>query len=270
MYGKMLTWTTKNWNISIYLRAIVRTFHLPVLSLSKLTTALFLCIRHIMEPCIQLLRHGEAEELLKDGSSFLLLTQIALRARRTKVFSNNGLGIRESFIGDHGNCGLTRQQYRTALSKLVKWGFVTTRPTNKGTVATLLKDSVYNINTDDTNQQDNQPPTIKQPSSNHQATTKKNVNNENNVNNGVGTPAFTLQQCNDKAFVVGMTDQESKEFYDHYNRQGWKLGNGLEMTDLVSCMTSWRNKNLSFKKPEPAKTYDRKNTPEYEARKNAL
>jgi hypothetical protein len=121
------------------------------------------------------------EELLKKPDCFALLTQIALRAKRSDDFNLQNLKIGESFIGDYQRAGLSEQRYRTAKNNLSKWGFVTFKATNKGTVAKLTDARVYNINENEINGQTNEQPTNKptdqQRTTNEQPTTKKNYNN---------------------------------------------------------------------------------------------
>ena len=115
---------------------------------------------------------------MKNPDCFILLTQIAQRAKRTNDFNIHNLKLGEALIGDYKNIGLTRQQYRTATKKLENWQFITIKTTNKGTIATLINTDVFDINVNlPTNNL-----TIKQPSSNHQATTNKNDKNEKNTN----------------------------------------------------------------------------------------
>ena len=141
----------------------------------------------VKESYIKLYRSDATNELLKDKSAFLLFTQIALRARRTDIFNVSGLKSGEALVGDYRSIGLTRQNYRTALNKLEKWEFITTKATNKGTVATICNNGIYDINLSDANQQVNQRLTYSQPSGNHQLTTNKNdkkEKNDKNVNYG--------------------------------------------------------------------------------------
>lgn len=182
-------------------------------------------------------RSDETLALLSSPNAFALLTIVAIRARRTDIFNINNLKPGEALIGDYASCGLTRQQYRTALSKLKKWKFITTKATNKGTIATLVDTRIYDINKDDSNQQDNHQATTEQPSSNLQATTNNNVNNANNENNGNN---YTLQQVQDEFFKQGLTDKEAEAFYNHYASQDWKKGNGLSITSLPHQITNWR------------------------------
>jgi hypothetical protein len=51
---------------------------------------------------------------------------------------------------------------------------------------------------------------------------------------------YTLQQCENEFFKQGGTDQDAKEFFIHYDSQGWLKGNGLPITGLSSQITKWR------------------------------
>ena len=102
---------------------------------------------------IKLNRTTETLELLKDPNAFTLLTVIALRARRTDAFNTHNLASGQALIGDYTNCGLTHRQYRTAQERLAHWGLATFRPTSRGTVATLVDASVYDINAADGDKQ---------------------------------------------------------------------------------------------------------------------
>ena len=96
---------------------------------------------------VKFIRSDSSEELMRHPNCFTLLAQIAQRARREAgAFSLLGLAAGEAMVGDYDALGLTRQEFRTALSNLQKWGFVTTRSTNKGTVAQLCSAAVFDIN----------------------------------------------------------------------------------------------------------------------------
>ena len=124
-------------------------------------------------------------ELIKEQDAFILLSIIAIRARRTNEFNIHNLNPREALIGDFANYGMTEQRYRTSKAKLVKWKFITTKSTTKGTIATLLDNGIYDINIEAGNGQANETPTDGQRTVNGQVTTNKNVkkaNNEKNAN----------------------------------------------------------------------------------------
>jgi hypothetical protein len=129
---------------------------------------------------VMLMRSKATLELLKCRNAFVQLGQIAYRARRTNEFLVDDLDIGEALIGDFKSIGLTRQEYRTALKKLVKWGFITIRATNNGTVAKLINSEVFDINAEIDNHHTNQLPTNEKPPSGHPVTTNKKLKNENN------------------------------------------------------------------------------------------
>jgi hypothetical protein len=163
---------------------------------------------------IKLIPSQESEYLvLKYPNAFLLLTVIAMRARRTHGHPD-GLKVGECHIGDYQSCGITRQQYRTALTVLCDRGIVeivetcrsrkkdtdtpplspplfctpptvqtgnvqksTKGSTTRGTLVRLLTTDVYDINAEDPNQQTNHRPTTDQPPTNHeQERTRKKKN----------------------------------------------------------------------------------------------
>jgi hypothetical protein len=124
---------------------------------------------------IKMMRSRKTNELIKDRNAFALLAQIALRAKRTNDFSVHGLEIGEALIGDYKSIGLTEQKYRTAKAKLKTWGFITTKATNKGTIAKLINSEVLDINKEPeqrTSQQDNNDPIT---------TNKKEKKEKNNI-----------------------------------------------------------------------------------------
>lgn len=137
---------------------------------------------------IKLYRSEATKELLKSPNLFMLFTVIAIRARRTGALNVHNLKLGEAVIGSQEEIGgMSRQEFRTALKKLNTMGLVTHKSTNKGTIATLCKNDIYDINIEINNHQSNHQLTNEQPSSNHQATTNKNdkkVNNNNYKNYG--------------------------------------------------------------------------------------
>lgn len=132
---------------------------------------------------IKLIDSEKTEWLLfKHPNAFLLLTIIAKRARRISGHID-GLQIGDALIGDHESAGLSRQQYRTALKKLIEFGLVeiiyngkkflkreksTIKVTIKGMLVNLKDSSIYDINSEDDNQQVNQRATNSQPTANHE------------------------------------------------------------------------------------------------------
>jgi len=132
---------------------------------------------------IKLMRSKNALELMKRPKSFMLLAQIAQRARRTSELNIDGLAVGEALIGDHESIGLTEQEYRTAKNHLARLGLATFEGTSRGTVARLIDDTIFDINRDADNDRDNERPTVRQRSANDRATTNKKENKEKNEKN---------------------------------------------------------------------------------------
>lgn len=169
---------------------------------------------------IMLNRSEETIELIKHPNAFTLLTAIAIRARRTDTFNVHNLKVGEALIGDYNSYGLTRQQYRTSLRSLISWGFLTTKPTNKGTIATIASTKVYDIN----QQPVNQPAPIQQPATNQRLTTN---NNDNNVNN---------EKKKEKDVVFVAQFDEVRRFYP-----GTTRGNPTEFANFKKKHSDWKN-----------------------------
>ncbi len=128
---------------------------------------------------IKYMRTEESEFLLKYPNANHLLSVMAYRARRTD-HALNGLKAGQCFLGDIDAIGMSRQQYRTAKSQLEKWGLVSFIATNKGTIGTILNTKVYDINSDDANQQGNHQ-------TNHQTNQQTNQQGNQQTNQRVTT-----------------------------------------------------------------------------------
>lgn len=141
------------------------------------------------------MRSSNVEQLLANPSSFIVLTCIAYRAKRDpSELDKQNLDLGEAKVGDYKSLGLTRQKYRAAIDNLKQWGLITTKTTNRGTIAKLANTTVFDINLKIDNQQNNQQKSVKNSNqqnnqqNNHQdnqQTTNKTTNKENveNVEN---------------------------------------------------------------------------------------
>lgn len=99
---------------------------------------------------IMLFREGGLELLQNDPKAFLLFSQIALRAsRKDVIYSMTPLKANQALIGDHKKIGLSIGEYRNAKKRLKKQGLATFLTTNKGTIATLISTTVYDINAEE-------------------------------------------------------------------------------------------------------------------------
>ncbi len=123
--------------------------------------------------------------------AFLLLNLIAERVRRTDdPFGDLKMG--ECYIGDFESIGCSRQNYRTALTVLLRQNFIsilqnsrnrkksTTASTTVGTKVKLLNSDIWDVNLNVDNHCINHCPTTVQPLSNHKQECKerKNVKKE--------------------------------------------------------------------------------------------
>lgn len=96
---------------------------------------------------IKLIRGEKAEWLIENyPKAFLLLTLIALRARRT-TGGNLDCKIGEALIGDYKKSGLsTEKEYRCAKKILEKFNFGAFKGATNGTVARLTSKEIFDIN----------------------------------------------------------------------------------------------------------------------------
>jgi hypothetical protein len=125
---------------------------------------------------ILMLRSKQLLKLLeRRQSAFVLLTLIALRARRTAELHFDELKIGEALIGDYKSYGATEQIYKTDKKFLEKYGLATFKSTNRGTIASLISTTIFDIN-------EEKPiinnPTDEKQTVNEQSTINNNVNNE--------------------------------------------------------------------------------------------
>jgi hypothetical protein len=60
--------------------------------------------------------------------------------------------------------------------------------------------------------------------------------------NALAPPMFTEQECVDMGASMGMPYKQAIEFYLHYGKQGWLLGNGLPIVNLRLAMRNWQVK----------------------------
>ncbi len=131
---------------------------------------------------IKMIRGNAILNLLKHPNEFLLLSLIALRARRTDDVDFTGLKVGQAMIGDYKNCGLTEQRYRSAKTNVQAWGLATFKGTSKGTIATLMNSDIFDINigkTQRTKQRANNDPANGQITDGQRLT--KNVKNVKNL-----------------------------------------------------------------------------------------
>jgi len=183
-------------------------------------------------------------------TAFVLLATIAERARRTDS-TIGGLTAGEALVGDYKSYGVSRQNYRSDLKFLEKSKILTIKVTNKGTIAKLIDDSIFDINIDEGNQQTNHQVTINQPSSNHQVTTNNNVKkdkNDKNVKKEIKRRVFFKKpsiEDVEQYFTELNCSGQGEKFFDFYESKGWLIGNA-KMKDWRPAVRNWA-RNTSVK-----------------------
>jgi hypothetical protein len=182
---------------------------------------------------VAMMRTPDADELIECAPlAFGLAAVIARRARYMPGVGPKGQQQGEAFIGDHRHYGMSRQQYRTALARLTKWGFVTIRTTRRGTIARLMDTRLFDVlnvaRSEPVNHLTNHQPTISQPLSN-KATKKQG--NKGTTGTGVARLHPPPSSC-----PSSVTDVVVHAF----ERAGIKL-----TAEETACMPNWLDAGLS-------------------------
>ncbi len=123
------------------------------------------------------------EMLKRRPTAFLLLYIIAQRARRSNDSNFDELEIGEAKVGDFKSYNSTETIYKNDKNFLERYNFATFKGTTKGTIAKLIDISIFDINTDDVNDQETKQGTNKERTRNEQGTTNKNEKNDKNEKN---------------------------------------------------------------------------------------
>src|SRR6185312_2301416 len=175
------------------------------------------------ERFIKFIPSEESMWLLKNHPNAMsLLMLIATRAR----WHENGISefeLGECHIGDHEACGLSRQEYRTALKLLTSRLHVkmiencrtrqksTTGTTTYGTKVKLISTNVYDINLNITNHRINQPATTDQPPTNHEQRKNKKEKNVKEQHTSV-FDFLKIEELNidEQAHLMGLAISEER------------------------------------------------------------
>jgi hypothetical protein len=123
--------------------------------------------------------------------------------------------------------GLSSQQIRTALNKLISTNEITSVTSSQGTILQIVSYEKYQIATNEI--------TNEQPTSNQQSTTNKNVKKEKNE---IYIPEFTefLQFAIEQ--ISNINKDEVKLKYESWKVNNWKDGNNKQIKN-------WKTKLLN-------------------------
>jgi len=202
---------------------------------------------------VKLIRGDAISELVKYPNGLTLVTQIALRARRNGRLNVCGLKVGEALLGDYRNYGMSEREYRTAKDKLQNWGIATFKGTNRGTVAKLTDSSIYDINIEDIDKQDDNPETNKRRTGDEQETTneedKETIREAKKEKGRFKKP--TAQQVTKYARSIGY-ELDGQVFIDFYESKGWLIGKN-KMKDWKATVRTWKKRSVSVKDGDSSK-----------------
>jgi len=198
-------------------------------------------------------RSENTRELMKEPNAFTLLSHIALRAKRNGSLNIHNLQIGEALLGDYRNYGMSEREYRTAKDKLQNWGIATFKGTNRGTVAKLTDSSIYDINIEDIDKQDDNPETNKRRTGDEQETTneedKETIREAKKEKGRFKKP--TAQQVTKYARSIGY-ELDGQVFIDFYESKGWLIGKN-KMKDWKATVRTWKKRSVSVKDGDSSK-----------------
>jgi len=144
------------------------------------------------------------KELIKRRpTAFVLLALIADRARWKNDTHFDDLEVGEALVGDYKTYGVTEQIYRTDKNFLEKFKFITIKPTSRGTIVKLIDTSIFNLNTQPTNDRANRQLTNSQRTANEQLTTNKKDKR--------------IKGKKDKRYTSPLKEEKVKKFLDTFN-----------------------------------------------------
>jgi hypothetical protein len=170
-------------------------------------------------------------EWYSDNNSFRVFLHLLLKANH-KQKRYKGLELKIGTIITSRDIlaietGLSIQQIRTALDKLKSTNEITIKTSSQGTIIEVVNYAKYQLVTNEV--------TIKEPTSNHQVTTNKNVKNEKNERRIFIEPTYNdiLEYCSERKNGVDVN-----KFLNFYSAKGWMVGKN-KMIDWKACVRTW-------------------------------
>lgn len=143
--------------------------------------------------------------------------------------------------------GISEQAVRTALKHLESTGELTTKSTNKFSVATIEKWAIYQGTDAQDNQQANQQSTNNQPTTNQQLTTSKKGRKKEGKNNNIFIPPSVDEvraYCKERGNKV-----DPEVFVDFYQGKGWMVGKN-KMKDWKAAVRTWEKSHKGQSEPK--------------------
>lgn len=157
--------------------------------------------------------------------------------------------------------GISRQSFRTSLTKLKSTNEITTKSTNQYTLVTIVKWALYQPLCQQLTNETTTDSTNEQPTSNQRVTTSKNIENNKNI---FGTALDGLD-CFQEALPEKTVQSKFKpptldevksyclerrnsvnpsKFFDFYESKGWKVGVN-QMKNWKAAVRTWEQNSES-------------------------
>ena len=166
-------------------------------------------------------------EWYSDNNCFRLFLHLLLKANhKEKRFKGIELKV-GSIVTSRDllarETGLSSQQIRTALTKLISTNEITSVTSSQGTIIQIVSYEKYQVSTSEI--------TNEQPTSNQQSTTNNNVKNEKKFI----IPTFNdvLEYC-----MQNNLDVDGYKFINFYESKGWMVGKN-KMKDWKAAIRTW-------------------------------
>jgi len=166
-------------------------------------------------------------EWYSDNNCFRLFLHLLLKANhKEKRFKGIELKV-GSIVTSRDllarETGLSSQQIRTALTKLISTNEITSVTSSQGTIIQIVSYEKYQVSTSEI--------TNGQPTSNQQSTTNNNVKNEKKFI----IPTFNdvLEYC-----MQNNLDVDGVKFINFYESKGWMVGKN-KMKDWKAAVRTW-------------------------------
>jgi hypothetical protein len=147
------------------------------------------------------------------------------------------------------NTGLSEQQIRSCINRLILTNEITIQSTNEYSVFTLISWEKYQLE-EAVNQPSNQRSTSDQPAINQRSTTNKNDKNDKNEKKNTKERIFfvppNIQDCIGFFFTKNADESEAMQFFNYYESNGWIVGR-TKMKSWQSAASLWISRGNKWK-----------------------
>jgi len=142
--------------------------------------------------------------------------------------------------------GVSMQNVRTALVKFEKLGFLTNESTKTGRLITIVNWAKYQGDGESTNKAFNKEVTKHSQSTNKALTPNKNdKNDKNDKKRERARTRFSPPTLDEVAAYCRERNNniDPQHFLDYYQRQNWRLANGVHMADWKAAVRTWERRD---------------------------